>query len=265
MGKEITVMEWNIKGSANTGWDEKSPGEFARKTKGVVQEIEELSQMPDILVLVEFVIIPGMDCLFSFLQENGYIWFQTAKTGKNGILLAIKRKLLAVQQVKANLYNSGFWEPEDTGTNFLAVTLPLAGGGNLTIIGFRMEVTIDNNMEKIDNNMENNKGKNWEAEYNRMGKEFQDIYLPLIDGKGKDMPCIICGDFNNGACRAPLDGTPHAEAYKIYAQKKYNLNIIQSVFTERGIQYAGCPAGWAICEDLPNIRYPNRPYFCSWV
>ena len=80
MQNELKIMAWNIKGGASLGWENSQQ----KIKKDIVNKIIHLEV--DIIVLTEFIITIGVDYLFEKLQEKGYIWFQTNRTGKNGVL-----------------------------------------------------------------------------------------------------------------------------------------------------------------------------------
>lgn len=83
MGK-FTILEWNIRGAASFPWLNK----YEIKTWIVDKVLDEL---PDCIVLTEFVIAKGWDYLQSKLEQKKYIWFVTSSTGGNGVLIAVRR------------------------------------------------------------------------------------------------------------------------------------------------------------------------------
>lgn len=207
---ELKIIEWNIGGAASLGWNDSSK---TRKPYEISKDIVDkiIEQKADIIVLTEFVAVNGLDNLFDSLEENEYIWFLKCETGKNGILIAIKKELVNenIEGLITDIYHKKVVASSDNDCNILRVDFPLKCGSMLTVIGCRMETG----------------AKNLKEQYDSEGKSFDEVLIPMIK-TSKDL-CIICGDFNNARCLGNLN-----EKYKIgdyigKSQLNYNLNIIK--------------------------------------
>lgn len=219
---ELKVMSWNIKGGASLGWNN---SRIIKKE--VVDKIIE--QQAHIVVLTEFVVIEGIDYLFRRLKQEGYIWFLKCESGKNGILIAVKKVVVDANRLKKEVneaykvYDKKLVLSSDDGCNILRVDLPLNGCENstLTVIGCRMETG----------------GKDQE-QYDSERKCLDEILIPMIN-TSKDL-CIVCGDFNNARCMGNLSKKYNLDDYKIngepLAQVNYNLNIIKDTFEDLGFE-----------------------------
>lgn len=82
---ELSVREWNIRGAAALPWNN------GYELKNWIAD-EIVKDVPDIIILTEFVVAKGWDYLQEKLEKHDYRWFISATTGKNGILIAVKNK-----------------------------------------------------------------------------------------------------------------------------------------------------------------------------
>lgn len=217
-------MSWNIKGGASLGWNN---SRIIKKE--VVDKI--IKQEAHVIVLTEFVVIEGIDYLLRRLKQEGYIWFLKSESGKNGILIAVKKDVVDENRLEKEVneayevYDKKMIFSSDDGCNILRVDLPLNGCENstLTVIGCRMETG----------------GKDQE-QYDSERKCLDEILIPMIN-TSKDL-CIVCGDFNNARCWGNLSKKYNLDDYKIkgepgyYAQVNYNLNIIKDTFEDLGFE-----------------------------
>lgn len=129
---ELNIMTWNIRGSASLGWD----SSYTLSPK-LIEEIFRTDA--DVMVLTEFVAAPGLDDLLGALRQKGYLWLSANASGKNGILMAVRRELVNAQQLKQNIYSSSALFSTLNGCNLLRAELPLQSGALLTVLGCRME------------------------------------------------------------------------------------------------------------------------------
>lgn len=215
---KLKVMTWNIHGSASLGWSNK----HEIKSKVVDKIIE---QKADIFALTEFVVAKGIDYLFERFQNEGYIWFLSSRSGKNGILIGVKEALVVDKKnLLEEIYTNDLISSVDEGCNILRVTLPLRCGVNLSVIGCRMETGGE---------------ESFQEQYNAEGECFHNIVIPMIQTqkKGHDY-IIVCGDFNNALCRGELNERFNPDNYNEFAQVNYNLNIIKDSFDDMGFTMA---------------------------
>ena len=94
---ELKVMTWNIQGAAVLSWN---------KSYEIKKELVDkiFDQKADVAVLTELVISKGWDYFQERLEDNDYIWFMTNRTGKNGILIFIKKHLVDKKKLVHSLY-----------------------------------------------------------------------------------------------------------------------------------------------------------------
>ncbi|MDR5659877.1 hypothetical protein RH915_10285 [Serpentinicella sp. ANB-PHB4] len=211
---ELKIMTWNIKGAASLGWNNQYKIDSLMVDKIIKQDA-------DIIVLTEFVIAKGLDYLFERFQNEGYIWFISNRSGKNGILIGIKKDLIKADDLVNEVYNSNTISSVVEGCNILRVAIPLQCGINLCIIGCRMETGGAGNLQ---------------AQYDSASNNFDNILLPMISSLEKDHIYIVCGDFNNARCCGNLNEKFNPRNYNGKAQINYNLNIIKDKFERIGFK-----------------------------
>lgn len=222
---KLKIMTWNIRGAATLGWDKQDVIE--RKAVDAI-----VKQKADVIVLTEFVVGKGLDYLFEKLYKKEYIWFISSRSGKNGILIAIKENLLEEKDsLKEKIYEGNRISSVIEDWNILKVTLPLKYNKELCIIGCRVEESL------VD------KDKN---KYDCKRISFEQILVPQIPDRNTQESCIVCGDFNNAMCHGNLNEKFNEDDYKGLAQKNYNLNIIKDKFDEFGFIMADNDNGEAI-------------------
>lgn len=213
--EKLKIMEWNIRGSASLGWNNNK-----RIEKDVVDKIIKHKDKADILVLTEFVVLSGVEYLFEKLKENDYIWFMSYETGGNGLLIAVKEKLISLDATITNtLYRNAVYSRRKD-CNILYVKIPLKNHMDMSIVGCRME-------------METGNDKELEKIYNAKRTVFDKVLLPILK-EDKSSVCIVCGDFNNAQCHGDLNKKFKIEDYFGMAQINYNLNYIKDSFNEIG-------------------------------
>lgn len=212
---QYKVLTWNVKGKSSFGWDDR----YIISSRLVDKFIE---QKADIVVLTEFVVAKGIDYLFERLQNEGYIWFTTTRSGKNGILIAIKEGNLSNDGLVNNLYKSNTISSSIEECNILQVSLPLKCGKIIDVTGCRMET---------------GGFKTLREQYDSERSIFDGVLLPAIKGRVSDFQ-IVCGDFNNARCLGDLNKPYCNEEYNDMAQINYNLNIIKDSFGIEGFVMA---------------------------
>ena len=171
----LKVVTWNIKGGAALGWNNK----YKIKSEAVAKILE---QKADFIILTEFVLANGLDYLFEKLMDNEYIWFTTSCTGKNGILIALKRNLVDDKNLIEQVYHNNIITSEFNGCNVLQVTFPLKNSKTLSVIGCRIETGNESNLQD---------------QYDFERQCFDEVLIPKIRELSKSDICILCGDFNN--------------------------------------------------------------------
>ena len=264
LNNTIKVMTWNIHGAANPGWE--------RKIK--VEKVDLImAQNADIFVLTEFVVMAGIDYLFQQMKEKGYIWFYNSETGKNGILIAVKEKIIRDLSGLSNSEKKDWIEKKKDltgsiykdklvvssaelgykGCNLLRVKIPIKDKFSLSVVGFRMDVEIQKTDEE-----------RWK-EY-RKRKEYFEKLLPFFQNEVKNMNendlYILCGDFNNAQCREKLIGNydENNNVYKTksYDQQEYNLNYIKQKLNNQGFYLAD------INMEKENNNKANSFGYATW-
>lgn len=213
---ELNIMTWNIRRSASLGWD----SSYTLSPK-LIEEIFRTDA--DVMVLTEFVAAPGLDDLLGALRQKGYLWLSANASGKNGILMAVRRELVNAQQLKQNIYSSSALFSTLNGCNLLRAELPLQSGALLTVLGCRMETGAAQNLT---------------AQYNEQRRCFDRILLPAVLPARTHRLFIVCGDFNNARCLASLQRPFDPNDYLGRAQCNYNLNLIKDAFYARGFHMA---------------------------
>ena len=124
---QYKILTWNVKGESSFGWN----NQYIINSRLVDKFIEPKDEkdeieIADIVVLTAFVISKGIDYLFERLQNEGYIWFTSTRSGKNGILIAVKRKILNDDNKLVNeLYKENTISSSIEECNILQVSLPL--------------------------------------------------------------------------------------------------------------------------------------------
>ena len=226
---QYKILTWNVKGESSFGWNNKYNNPYIISSRLVDKFVK---QEADIVVLTAFVISKGFDYLFERLQNEGYIWFTSTRSGKNGILIAVKREILKDDKELVNkLYEENTISSSIEECNILQVSLPLKFplkcGKVIDITGCRMETGGFNSLRE---------------QYDHERRIFSEILLPLIRERQSDIQ-VVCGDFNNAKCYGILN-EPYC--YKNYidkdnqelAQINYNLNIIKYFFDREGFAMA---------------------------
>ncbi len=204
-------MTWNIKGEASLGWN---------NNYKVVSEVVDkiIDQETHIIVLTAFVVARGLDYLFERLHSEGYIWFISNRSGKNGILIAIKKELVDYKKLIENIYKENSISSVIAGCNILQVSFPLKCGKSLDIVGCRMETGGFDSLQE---------------QYDSERNVFDKVLLPVVKDRNCDLQ-IVCGDFNNARCLGNLKEKYCFRNYVGKAQCNYNLNIIKDSFEEIG-------------------------------
>lgn len=240
----LKIMTWNID---------------CRTKKRIKPEVVDkiIAQKADVVVLTEFAASEGFEYLLKQLQqlqENKYICYQATRTGKNGVLIAVKEDLIDSENEGEN---PGYFNFDDC--NILKIRLPLKNGGHLCIVGCRIEIVYE---------------KNDKAEYNRRGIAFSEILIPCVKAVDPDDYCIVCGDFNNAKCHGghknqknpkdhgDLNQPYNPDDYKGYAQINYNVNIIKDEFEKLGFTMADIKKdGKPICtySTKKDLTAPDIP------
>lgn len=203
------ILTWNVKGESSFGWNNQYIINSRLVDKFIVQEA-------DVLVLTAFVVAKGVDYLFERLQNEGYIWFTATCSGKNGILIAVRKENLINERELVNkLYESNAISSSIDKCNILQVLLPLKCGKTIDITGCRM-VT--------------GGFKTLQEQYDSEKIIFDNVLLPVIKDRISDIQ-IVCGDFNNARCLGNLNEPYCKQNYKGKAQVNYNLNYIKDSFS----------------------------------
>lgn len=208
----MRIMTWNIKGEASLAWNK----QYKIESKLVDKIIE---QKADIFVLTAFVIAKGLDYLFERLENEGYIWIQQNRTGKNGILIGIRKALVDSKGLVQNVYDKNAISSNNEGCNILKIEVSLQCGGNLFIIGCRMET---------------GGAQTLQDQYNAERDCFVNILMPMIQPLRQESMYIVSGDFNNARCLGNLHEKFKQQDYAGKAQCNYNLNIIKDTFDSIG-------------------------------
>lgn len=247
-GLLMKIMTWNIKGEASLGWNNL----YEIKRELVDKVIE---QKADVIVLTAFVIAKGIDYLFESLQNEGYIWFQQSRSGKNGILIALKRELIKDKELIDRVYNKDIISSVVDGCNILRVIVPLVCGKNLCVIGCRMETGGRGSLEE---------------QYNLEKEHFENILIPTIQSIEHNYLHILCGDFNNAKYYGELEKTFEEvkEKYKKQewnnaknryegpslpvAQYNYNLHIIKDLLKKNGLELCEKENDWTYKHLIHN-------------
>lgn len=207
---ELKIMTWNVRGSAAFSWKRQIEEDMVNKL---------LAQNADVVVLTEFVLAKGIDILFEKLTEGGYIWFQTCESGRNGILICVKKDIM---HKKMSIDKDAMYSLNE-GLDFFKTRLLLKNKKYLSILGCRVNT---GGFKKL------------KDQYDYESKIFRKILLPEIvklnSFNYKDDIVIVCGDFNNAMCRGNLNTKFKTEDYIRYDQLNYNLNIIKDEFEALG-------------------------------
>lgn len=220
MSKRIGVLEWNIKGSAALPWAKP----YVIK-KALVDKV--MNQEAAIIILVEFCIASGWDYFEERLLKEGYTFFMSCLTGKNGVLICIRSDLIRKKDEIAKTVYDHFeqvisYNFDDY--NLLRVSFEMKNGRKATVMGLRIETNL---------------GKPSPEEYDRRGKAFEE-FLRALKNPSQNEICIVAGDFNNAQCygdlRTPHDSKKYIKKGKKCAQYNYNLNIIRDKFNDLGFK-----------------------------
>ena len=168
----MKIYEWNIRGAANF-----SCTNNYCIPRWIVNEV--LKDNPDCIVLTEFVLSTGWDYLQSRLYAENYNWFTSLTTGKNGILIAIKKNrhydFSQIFHFEDDTINNSEVLNEKKPPDFYEVRLKI-NKEDVSIIGIRVKKDINCNKGKY---------------YTREQLNVLDNYLI---GLGHKVICI--GDFN---------------------------------------------------------------------
>lgn len=210
----LKIMEWNIQGSAALPW-----ADNREIRPGIVDKVIE--QDADIIVLTEFCISTGWD-YFQKQMRDKYIWFMNYTSGKSGILICVKSKLVNSSVLKKTIYSENPIFVNNESCNILQISLPLHGGRTMTVVGCRVEVDISHHSVS-------------QKDYDERGKAFNNLLIPAVKQRLSSSDIyIVCGDFNNAVCRGDLLKKFNPTVYKGHAQCNYNLNIIKDTFDNMG-------------------------------
>lgn len=198
--EELKLCTWNLGLGAAITWCSKK--ELKREA---VDKL--MKQAADIIVLTEYAVCKGCDYLHEQAMDNGYIWKEYNITGSNGIFILIKRDLVkdAEKEAKKLWDNKGF--ALNPNINMLEWTIKLKNGKKLCILGLRMTVELDGNLED---------------QYNKLGEDLKDVLIKRVkELKAANDIVIVAGDFNNAR---------YLDSYEDYAQENYNWQIIKNAF-----------------------------------
>lgn len=234
---ELKIMTWNVKGESSLAWN----NQYKIESK-VVDKI--LNQEAAVIVLTAFVIAEGLDYLFKTLHEKDYIWFQQSRTGKNGILIAVKRELINEEELIKQVYEFNVIVSEVEGCNILRILFPMRNKKKLCVLGCRMETGGEESLLK---------------QYDSERECFDNVLIPFIDKMHQEDYFIVCGDFNNARCLGKLTKRFDSKNYYGKAQINYNLNIIKDKFDDLGFAMADCNNG----DGIPthNSFFPDDHIF----
>lgn len=214
----LKIMEWNIKGSAALPWN----NNYKIKPE-IVEKI--MKQDADIIVLSEFCVSNGWD-YFQEQLKGKYIWFMNYSTGKNGILICVKSKLVNTSILKDTIYGGNPIFVNNESCNILQISLPLRGGKTVTVVGCRVEVDISHRSVS-------------QKDYDERRRAFNNLLIPAVKQRLSSSDIyIVCGDFNNAYCRGNLREKFDPEEYRGRPQCNYNLNIIRDTFDSMGFTIA---------------------------
>lgn len=217
----LRIMTWNIKGESSLVWN----NQYVIRKEAVDKIIE---QKADVIVLTAFVVAQGIDNLYDKFEKSGFVWFQYSRTGKNGILIAIKRDIINVRKLITQVYQSNIISSEIENCNILKIRFPLKSGENFCVLGCRLETGGEEELKK---------------QYDSQRNSFYEVLMPYIRKINSDDYCIICGDFNNARCLGDLNKKYDSRNYNGKAQINYNLNIIKDEFDSLGFVMADCNNG----------------------
>lgn len=233
----LRVMTWNIKGESSLVWNNQYT-----ISCDVVDKI--IAQKSDVIVLTAFVVASGIDYLLERLKRMGFIWFQQSRTGKNGILIAIKRELINDSKLIEQVYQENIISSAIDGCNILKIRFPLNDGKNICVIGCRLETGGQKDLKE---------------QYDSERRSFDGILMPHCQKIDSDDYCIICGDFNNGQCLGDLKKKYDSRNYYGKAQINYNLNLIKDKFSNLGFAMADNINGESI--QTYKSYFPNDHIF----
>lgn len=207
----MKIYEWNIRGAANF-----SCTNSYCIPRWTVNEV--LKGNPDCIVLTEFVLSTGWDYLQNRLHAENYNWFTSLTTGKNGILIAIKKNrhydFSQIFSFEDGTINNSEVLNENLPPDFYEVRLKI-NMEDVSIIGIRVRKDI-----------KHNKGDH----YTKDQLNVLDNYLMRLEHK------VICiGDFNAywGSCwNTEKNSTlPHtSQKYKLYTPDFNNTDGFSYVF-----------------------------------
>lgn len=207
----MKILTWNMSMGAAIPWKD---GKTISISKGKVDTI--MNEKADIAVITEFVLTSGWDYFEKKMNESGYVWFISFVTGNNGLLIMIKKELIAASTEK--LAEQLWWEKDclyhNDDIGLLAVTFELKSQKKCTVCGFRIPTISSNN------------SKNLKPVYDEYGQIFKYKILDIAQKYYNNSDIVIfAGDFNNAR---------YWEDYVGRAQVNYNWQIIKEGFEEKG-------------------------------
>lgn len=219
MKKTIDILTWNVNMGAALPWycyDKKvNSKDYDKKVISKDKVHTLINENADILVITEFSVVSGWDYFEEKMNESGYVWFISFVTGNNGLLIMIKKDLLAsTEKLAKQLWwkKDSLYHNDDIG--LLAVTFELKSKKKCTVCGFRMPTISSNN------------SKDLKTVYDEYGQIFKDKILDIAQQYYNNSDIVIfAGDFNNAR---------YLEDYVGRAQVNYNWQIIKKGFEEKG-------------------------------
>ena len=201
----MKILTWNMNMGAAIPWKD---GKTISKEK--VDTI--MNEEADIAVITEFALASGWDYFEKKMKESGYIWVLSFVTGNNGLLIMIKKKLIAsTEKLADNLWWKDDYLYSNDDIGLLSVTFEMKSGKKCTVCGFRMP-TISSK-------------KDLKSVYDEYGQILKDKILDIAQKYYNNSDIVIfAGDFNNAR---------YLEDYVERAQVNYNWQIIKKGFEEK--------------------------------
>ena len=201
----MKIATWNINMGAAIPW---------RDNKTIRPDIIDsiMNVQADVFIITEVAVASGWDYFEEQMENNNYVWFFSFVSGKNGILIMVKKELIDdTEELAKNL-----WWKEETlhcydDIGLLTVSFKM-NNRNCTVCGFRMPIG-------------NAKGK---EQYDEMSELFCKKILPIVGKyKQENRLTIFAGDFNNAR---------YLDDYTGRAQINYNWQFINSKFEKIGFE-----------------------------